>query len=89
MGFRRNIGSTRTCRVRNGYIEIEDSNVTYPTTIPVDTDWQCNMFESPVVSLLTETTFTSELSMVQLVSIGTMDYFWHCTRGKRLTTVQT
>lgn len=52
MGFRRNIGSTRTCRVRNGYIEIEDSGVTYPTTIPVDTDWQCNMFESPVVSFV-------------------------------------
>ena len=52
MGFRRNIGSTRTCRVRNGYIEIEDSSVTYPTTIPVDTDWQCNMFENPVVSFV-------------------------------------
>ena len=29
MGFRRNIGSTRTCRVRNGYIEIQYYVVTY------------------------------------------------------------
>ena len=29
MGFRRNIGSTRTCRVRNGYIEIEAVSYTH------------------------------------------------------------
>lgn len=52
MGFRRNIGATRPCRVNNGFLEVQDSTLSYRTTIPINTDWQCNLYRGTNVSFL-------------------------------------
>lgn len=53
MGFRVGMGATASCRIHNGYIETDwPSKRKYKTTLNIETDWQCNTYESPVVYFL-------------------------------------
>lgn len=52
MGFRVNMGATMSCRLRSSYLEVDwPSSIRFKTDLPSDLsiDWQCNIFESPVV----------------------------------------
>lgn len=50
MGFRVNMGATLSCRFHDGYLEVDTpSKRRYKTSVDVNTDWQCNVFSSPVV----------------------------------------
>lgn len=68
MGFRMNMGATMSCRLRDSYLEVDwPSNIKYKTDLPSDLniDWQCNIFESPVVYFV--------LSYNKELYIGTLD----------------
>lgn len=50
MGFRRGMGATMPCRFNNGYIEVGYPRIVrYKTTVNINTDWQTNTFDNPVV----------------------------------------
>lgn len=45
MGFRKNIGATFPCRIKDGYLEVDyPVPVKFQTGIPEEIDWQCNYF---------------------------------------------